>query len=149
MQGFTKAEKVQAIGQRAFDLVPKLHLFYINVIAFLLIGLICAWLMLFAKKDPAGELAGKAGARNRGIAWIPHLFMLSAGFVMAGATQLVIYSDGVLIVVFCFVLASWAVIYFLLLFASRATIRFAKQDWIRVAIVGGMVFPLRTHSFLK
>lgn len=127
--------------------VPSLYqnstqaaVFYINVIAFLLIGLICAWLMLFAKKDPAGELAGKAGARNRGIAWIPHLFMLFAGFVMAGATQLVIYSDGVLIVVFCFVLASWAVIYFLLLFASRSTIRFAKQDWIRVAIVAGMVF---------
>ncbi len=116
--------------------------FYIGVIGFLLVGAIAAYLMLFKKKDPAGELAGRPGARNGAIALIPHAVMLMLGFLLAAAAQWATMYGGTMVSLFIFVVALWATAYFLLLFASRGTIRFEKKDWIIAAVVAGIVFVL-------
>ena len=98
--------------------------------------------MLFKKKDPAGELAGRPGARNGAIALIPHAVMLMLGFLLAAAAQWATMYGGTMVSLFIFVVALWATAYFLLLFASRGTIRFEKKDWIIAAVVAGIVFVL-------
>ncbi len=114
--------------------------------AYLIFGAFMTWYMLFKKKDPSGEHAGK-GVPTSPISYvIPHVFALFLGLVNS-CTYGILAGVGVngqtmawmAVVQVILYLIMWGVAYYFFLVIANGTFRFKKKNWIACACVAGVV----------
>ena len=95
--------------------------------------------LVMKEKDPSGEYAGKAGPRNKAIAFIPHVAGLLAGIAFSCTGLLGI---GRVLVIPIFLFAIFGVFYYITLSLWRRNFKLNKLDWICFASVVGFCLVL-------
>lgn len=95
--------------------------------------------LVMKEKDPSGEYAGKAGPRNKAIAFIPHVAGLLAGIAFSCTGLLGI---GRILVIPIFLFAIFGVFYYITLSLWRRNFKLNKLDWICFASVVGFCLVL-------
>ena len=88
--------------------------------------------LVMKEKDPSGEYAGKAGPRNKAIAFIPHVAGLLVGIAFSCTGLLGI---GRILVIPIFLFALFGVFYYIILSLWRRNFKLNKLDWICFASV--------------
>ncbi len=95
--------------------------------------------LVMKEKDPSGEYAGKAGPRNKAIAFIPHVAGLLTGIAFSCTGLLGI---GRVLVIPIFLFAIFGVFYYIALSLWRRNFKLNKLDWICFASVVGFCLVL-------
>jgi hypothetical protein len=95
--------------------------------------------LVMKEKDPSGEYAGKAGPRNKAIAFIPHVAGLLVGIAFSCTGLLGI---GRILVIPIFLFALFGVFYYIILSLWRRNFKLNKLDWICFASVVGFCLVL-------
>ncbi|HBE98881.1 MAG TPA: hypothetical protein DDW18_02440 [Firmicutes bacterium] len=115
----------------------------VSCTCFLSLGSFLGWYMLFGKKDPSGEYAGKGIPINVYTSLYPHFFAAVVGFFMAtfiGATA----SYGIVIIAPIFFIL-WAATYYFSIVLINGGFHFNSKNWI---ISGGVTLTIVVLTIL-
>ncbi len=139
---FAQLATTSKVSLETGDMVTRI----VSSSAYLLLGGFLTWYMLFKKKDPSGEDAGK-GLPTTPIAMaIPHIFALMIGLFTSCSYGL--YGTlGTAYFWACFPsmlmsLIMWGVAYYFFIVIANATFHFKKANWIVFASVSAIVVIL-------
>ena len=115
----------------------------VSCTCFLSLGSFLGWYMLFGKKDPSGEYAGKGSPINFYTSLYPHFFAAVVGFFMAtfigtGATY------GIVIIAPIFFIL-WAATYYFSIVLINGGFHFNSKNWI---ISGGVTLTIVVLTIL-
>lgn len=107
----------------------------VSSVSFLLLGGFLTWYMLFKKKDPSGEYAGRGTPNNLYKSLYPHAFSFVSGLFLACFVADVIYGLGTIAPIF---FIFWGTVYYFSIVLTNGGFRFHWKNWIgfgAVAIV--------------
>ena len=109
----------------------------LSLLSYAFVGVGCVLAMIFAK-DPSGERAGHAGARNLYISFYPHVLAGVVGLFLANviartSVSVMAYTGFLLFIL-------WGVAYYFLLVLLKAGFRFKAKTWIAFgSVLGGVL----------
>lgn len=95
-------------------------------ILYTLLGGFIAWYLLFKKKDPSGEFAGKGVPTNKFTFLFPHVFAAMIGILIAMASGVLLSLVPLLAMYIVF----WALAYYFCVVFVNGGFHFDKKNWI-------------------
>ncbi len=102
----------------------------ISSLGFFLLGGLCSYLMLFKKKDPSGEYAGKGLPTNLYTSLYPHAFMLVAGLYCSVLSATFIRVNNIFFVEGVMSFLMWATAYYFSIVGTNRGFHFEKRNWL-------------------
>lgn len=114
-------------------------------IIYLLLSGFVAWYILFKKKDPSGEYAGKGVPTNDFTFLFPHVFALVTGLYISLAVGAL---TSLMVVAFAFYIIFWAAAYYFCIVFVNGGFHFDKKNWIYFASVVSVVVILTISAAL-
>ena len=94
---------------------------------FVSLGSFLGWYMLFGKKDPSGEYAGKGTPVNLYVSLYPHVFAFVVGLFLASFIGTLYSGFGIIAPIF-FIL--WGSIYYFSIVLTNGGFHFNSKNWI-------------------
>ncbi len=105
---------------------------------YLLLGGFFTWYMLFFKKDPSGEYAGKGVPTNLLSFIFPHAFAFFVGLLISSVGELASISLILSIPSTIMSLVMWGVTYYFYMVLVNGGFHFSKKNWIAYGGVAGV-----------
>lgn len=139
---FAQLTTTGEVGLSAGDMVTRI----VSSVAYLLLGCFLTWYILFKKKDPSGEDAGKGLPTTPLAMAIPHIFALmtglytSCGYGIYGALGISMFWTFFPSMLMSLIM--WGVAYYFFIVVANATFHFKKINWIIFSSVTGVVVIL-------
>ncbi len=113
----------------------------VSICLYLLLGGLATWYMLFIKKDPSGEYAGKGVPTNTFTASFPHAFAFMLGIYVASIGAITNYGLlSIPSISMSFIM--WGIAYYFYIVLTNGGFHFNKKHWIAFGSVAGFTLML-------